>query len=127
MGNNNIKSIERIYNFMQKTLSHKQPPSLEDHTLLTTGEHNTRSISPLHVTVIKTLAALIEVDPTEEPLQLANYVSIEALDRLTHHDKKHVDARSAIGFYYTEYTQELFILARSNGDILIYEPAKSDS
>lgn len=106
---------------MQQRVTATKPPAFEHHTLLTTGEHDTRGISPLHVTVIRVLAAVIGVDPVETHMNLADYVCIQSLDSVCQRESRGSDEHSSVGFVYNEFDQELLVMCHSHGAIYLYD------
>lgn len=90
---------------------------LDDYLLLTQSYHDTKSISPFHVTVIMAVAALIGVDPKKNSLELSSAVSIAALDNLCENAG---DEISTMTFEYNRLDHELLVIARSDGLIRLY-------
>lgn len=105
----------------QSVTANSSAPTLDTHTLIAKDEHDTRGISPLHVSVIKSLSAVIGVDPTETCLNLSDYVSVASLDRLCDREDRCDEAFSGVCFEYTEFERELFVVCQSDGNIYVYE------
>lgn len=96
-------------------------PSLDSHTLLELRHHDTHSITPFHVTVIEALSAVIEVDPTERSLELSKYVPISAIDSLIGRPEACDDEHAVVSFFYTENDENLLIVAKCDGTVMVFE------
>lgn len=97
------------------------PLDSEKYSLLRTSHHDTKGITPAHITVVKELAAIIGVDPVETPLKLSNHTSIRCIDNVCNSDSCAHDSRCAFSFRYSDFGQSLIVLIFSTGDIFIYE------
>jgi hypothetical protein len=102
-----------------------ETPTTRHLTLIATEHHDTHSITPLHVTVIRTIATLIGVNPKKTQINLSDHISITLLDTLCNPD--YTTNNSSLGFHYTDFNANLYILCHSTGDIYIYERLKTEN
>lgn len=100
----------------------RQPiPNVTSDHLLLTRFHDTRSITPLHVSVIDAIADVIGVDPTKNSLNLSYYASIAAIDSLIKRDEDEAYEHAVIAFYYREGDANLLVICRSMGEVLVFD------
>jgi hypothetical protein len=88
----------------------------EEHDLLSRGAHDARGPGSLTVSVINELSALLDVDPTKEPIYLEDSIDADWLDQLPNRDTVHGCNNTAVAFHYGDYK----VFCCSCGKIAIY-------
>lgn len=88
----------------------------EEHDLLSRGAHDARGPGSLTVSVISELSALLDVDPTKEPIYLEDSIDTDWLDQLPNRDTVHGCNNTGVAFHYGDYK----VFCCSCGKIAIY-------
>lgn len=90
--------------------------------------HDARGTTPIHVSVIKAIAGVIEVNPVNTPLRLSNYVSLDALDSICGRNtaEQKVGTTTLI-FPYQEFGVFFTLVVQCDGTIMIFERQKPEN
>lgn len=91
---------------------------LNGQTLLHTADFDTRTPGRFHITIVKAIAHVKNIDPATEPLNLEEYTSIEAIDNFIPDEITPSDPCSKVVFEY----EDLAVICCSHGYVSIYGP-----
>lgn len=98
----------------------------DEYELVSNTHHDTKSITPLHVSIISAISEVIGVNPTETCVNLSSHFSIRSIDNLIDRgDAQDSKVNPIIIFPYSEFERDLLIFAYSCGQIMIYDHENS--